>query len=167
MRVQLWDLGRQKPLWTTETGREHVRFGYVHGTLYVVCGHGDQSGTVLQLDSGKVHYRTSRLGCSRDGRLYDWIQPQLIGRGACGLEMNAETMQVRLTDLAAGLTVLTFFALPDDQWIIYTPEGDWDGSEHVHDWVKFCDGLKPVSPAEADRRHRRQRIEAALEQAFP
>jgi WD40 repeat protein len=165
-RVQLWDLRQQKPLWTTETGRDHVRFGYVHGTPYVVCGHGDRSGTVLELDSGKVRYRTSRL-CENQRAPDGWIQPQLIGHGAYGLEMNSESMQVRLTDLAAGLTVLTFCALPNDQWIIYTPDGDWDGSERVHEWVKFFDGLKPVSPAEAERRHRRERIEAALKRAFP
>ncbi len=166
-RVQLWDLRQQKPLWTTETGRELSRFGYVPGGPYVVCGHQGQSGTALQLDSGEVHYRTSRLWGGGNLVPDNWIQPQLIGRGAYGLEMNSESMQVRLTDLVAGLSVLTFCALPDGQWIIYTPDGDWDGSERVHDWVKFCDGLKAVSPAEADRRHRRQRIEAALKRAFP
>ncbi len=166
-RVQLWDLRQHKSLWTTETGRELVRFGYVPGGPYVVCGHHGQSGTVLQLETGEVHYRTSRLWSGGNRVPDDWIQPQLIARGTYGMEMDSESMQLRLTDLAAGLTALTFCALPDGQWIIYTPDGDWDGSERVHDWVKFCDGLKPVSPADADRRHRRDRIEAALKQAFP
>jgi WD40 repeat protein len=166
-RVQLWDLRQQKPLWTTETGRDLVRFGYIPGGPYVVCGHHGQSGTVLQLENGKVHYRTSRLWGGGNLVPDNWIQPQLIGRGTYGLEIDSESMQVRLTDLSAGVPVLTFCALPDDQWIIYTPDGDWDGSEQVHDWVKFCNGLKPVSPAVAERWHRRERIEAALKQAFP
>ena len=166
-RVQLWDLGRKKPLWTTETGRELLRLEYVPGGPYVVCGHQGQSGTVLQLEDGKVQYRTSRLWGGGIHVPDNWIQPLLLGRGSFGLETNSESMQIRLVDIAARLTVLTFCALPDGQWIIYTPDGDWDGSERVHDWVKFCDGLKCVSPAEADRRHRRERIEAVLKRAFP
>ena len=41
----------------------------------------------------------------------NWIQPRLMGRGgAFALEMDFEAMQLRLVDLAAGLTTLTFCA---------------------------------------------------------
>ena len=96
----------------------------------------------------------------------NWILPHLLGRGIYGLEMNSESMEIRLSDMVAGLAVLTFCALPDAQWIICTPDGDRDGSEQVYEWVKFRAGLKRVSPAEADR-GRRERIETVLKQAVP
>ena len=166
-RVQLWDLHRRQPLWTTETNQEPLQFGYIPGGPYVVCGHFGRSGTVLRLEDGKIMYKTRPLRSGGDSNvLLPWTQPQLIGRGLWALEMDPESMQVRLVEIATGRVALTYCALPDSQWIIYTPSGDWDGSDHIHDWVKFFDGLKPVAPQEADRRHRRQAIQAVAKQVF-
>jgi hypothetical protein len=166
-RVQLWDLRKHKPLWTTETQQEQIQFGYVHGSPYVACGHLYRSGTVLRLEDGKTVYKTPRFLGSDSRTSFPCTRPQLIGRSTWALEMDPESMQIRLVDIATGCAALTYCALPDGQWIIYTPSGDWDSSERVHDWVKFCDGLKPLPRDEAERRHRRKQIESVLKQAFP
>ena len=166
-RVQLWDLCQRKPLWTAETNRELSQLEYGPGSPYVVCGHRFPSGTVLRLKDGKVVSQTTPVG---DGDR--WVPSTgtvlpLIGPSTWGLEMARESMQVRLVDVTTGGAALTFCTLPDRQWIIYTTDGDWDGSERVHDWVKFCSGLQILSPTEAERRHRRESIDAVLKQVFP
>jgi hypothetical protein len=165
--IQLWDIQHQKSLWTTEVEGQLYKIGYDPGTPYVVCDRNDMTGVVLDLKNGKVHYRTSRSWRGDQRLAGNWLQPRLIDRGKYGLETDSESMQMRLVDIDAGKTVLSFCALPDHQWIIYTPEGNWDGSDHVHDSVKFFEGLKPMSPADAARWKRREPIDAVLKQVFP
>ncbi len=167
-RAQLWDLSQRKPLWTTETKRELIQFRYISGSPYVVCGHECRSGTVLRLKDGEAIYRTSLL-LDSDNMMpfpWTWAQPQLIGRGTWSLETDPELMQIQLVDVVTGHVALCHCARANGQWIIYTPDGDWDGSQDVHDWVQFYDGLRRLSPSEAEQRHRRGQIDAILNQVF-
>jgi WD40 repeat protein len=166
-RVQLWNLRQQQVLWTTETGQSLIQFGSMNTDTYVTCGHLFHSGTVLRLEDGKTVYRTSPLTAGGNSVPVPWTHPQLIGHGAWALEMDPESMQIRLIDVLTGLTSLTYCALPGSQWIVYTPMGDWDGSARVHDWVNFYNGLNPVSADEAEHRHRREPIDAILKHVFP
>jgi WD40 repeat protein len=165
-RVQLWDLRRRQPMWTTETDSEPLQFGYVPGGRYTVCTNLARRGTVLRIEDGKVVYKSSPLRSSDSSVVLPWTQPQLVGRGDWALECDPESMQVRLLDLAAGTTALTYCTLPEGQWIVYTPDGDWDGSERALQWVKFCRGLKLVPQAKAESHRTRERIDAVLHRAF-
>lgn len=164
--VQLWQLPERRPLWTTETGQEVLQFGYVPGGPYLVCGHRSRSGSVLRLEDGTVIDSTRRPLPGGSSMPFPWTQPQLIGDGTKALEMDPEAMQLRLVDVSTGQTLLTYCGLPDGQWMIYTPAGDWDGSERVHEWVRFCRGFQPLPPESAERWHRRERIDSLLDGVF-
>ena len=165
-QVQLWDLARRQPLWTTETREDPLQFDYVPGGRYVVCTNLSRSGTVLRMDDGKVVYKAPPLLASDSPVVLPWSQPQLVGGGEWALDMDCESMQVRLLDLAAGKTALSYCTLPEDQWIVYTPDGDWVGSERALQWVTFCRGLRPLPPSEAAGRRDGERIKAVLQAAF-
>ena len=105
-RVQLWDLAGRRPLWTTETKAEVVQFGYVPGGPNVVCCNLFRSGTVLRLNDGKLVYKTPALRGGDSSVTLPWTQPQLIGRGDWALEMDSESMQVRLVEIATGRVAL-------------------------------------------------------------
>ncbi len=165
-RAQLWDLGLRKPLWTTETGQEPLQFGSVPGGRYVVCTNLFRSGTVLRMEDGKIVYKTPPLLAGDSSLVLPFTQPRLIGRGDWALEMDADSMQLRLIELATGRTALTYSTLRDGQWMAYTPDGDWDGPEEARQWVRFCRGLKPLSPDEANSHRSRERIDAVMRAAF-
>ncbi len=166
-RVQLWDLAARRPLWTAETKEQVVQFGYVPGSPNVVCCNLYRSGVVLRLEDGKAVYKSPPLRGSDSDVTLPWTQPQLFGRGQWALEMDVESMQLRLVELATGRVALTYCGLSEGQWIAFTPAGDWDGSEKAQQWVQFCSGLRPVSPDEAEKRRSRAAIEAVLTRVFP
>lgn len=165
--VQLWDLPTKKALWTTATRDEVLQFNYVPNSPYVVCGTMYRGGVVLQLADGKPVYRTPHLWSGDSSVTLSWTQPIPIGDGRRGLEMDPECAQLRLIDFSTGRTLLSYCALPSDQWIVYIPGGDWDGSAEAPAWVKFYRGLDPLSAAELEQYHRPDRIRAMLKEVFP
>ncbi len=165
-RVQLWDLAARRPLWTAETEEQVVQFDYISDGPNVVCCNLYRSGTVLRLKDGKAVYSAPPLRASDSSESLPWTQPQLIGHGDSALAMDPESMQVRLVELATGRVALTYCFLFEGQWIVFTPEGDWDGSDQALHWVKFFDGLKPLLPADAERLRSRPRVDAALRRAL-
>jgi hypothetical protein len=91
----------------------------------------------------------------------------LISAGKLALEMTHESLEVRLTEAVSGSPLLGYCPLPDGQWLVHLPQGDGDGSERVHDWVRFYRGLSVLAPAEAEQHRNPAAIKAVLKQAFP
>lgn len=164
--VQLWNLQAREPLWTTETQEELLQFDFVPGGEYLVAGHLFRSASVLRLEDGKLLRKTRRLLGGDSSVPLPWINPKLIGDGRLALEMDPESLQVRLVETGSGRILLTYCGMPEDQWIVYTPQGDWDGSAGIHEWVRFYDGLGAVEAAAADRSRSPAQIAAVLEAAF-
>jgi hypothetical protein len=165
-RVQLWDLKEKKPLWTTDTKEEVIQFGLVRGGPYAVCVHLYRSASLVRLEDGTVVRRTPRLLGSDSSAKLPWVYPALLGNGTLALEMAPDAMQLQLVDVATGAARLTLCAMPEDQWIVYTPEGAWDGSPGIHAWVKFYRGFESLAPTEADRHRSRVKIETAVHTVF-
>jgi hypothetical protein len=164
--IQLWDIKNRRTLWTTYSILPE-QFGYVPGGPYVVCGRLRQSGTVLNLSDGKILRNTCTL--LRNGEPppgLSWSQSQLIADGTWALEMVPETPLVRLVAVATGEVLLTFCTLPKEQWIVYTPDSQWDGSERVTDWVRFYRGLQPLETHQIEALRNRAAIETALRRVF-
>jgi WD40 repeat protein len=157
--VQLWDLRRRKPLWSTPTQEQVVQFGFLPGSPLVVCVNMFRSASVLRLEDGALLRRTDRI-LGSDSTI------QLISGGKLALEMAHESLEVRLTEAVSGTPLLGYCPLPDGQWLVHSPQGDWDGSERVHDWVRFYRGLSLLSPAEAEQHRNPAAIRAVLKQAF-
>jgi hypothetical protein len=164
--VQLWNLQAREPLWTTETQEDLLQFDFVPGGEYLVGGHLFRSASVLRLEDGKLLRKTRPLLGGDSPVPLPWINPKLIGSGRLALEMDPESLQVRLVETGSGRILLTYCGMPEDQWIVYTPQGDWDGSAGIHEWVRFYDGLRAVEAAAADRRRSPAQIAAVLEAAF-
>jgi len=163
--IQLWDIKNRRTLWTTYCILPE-QFGYVPGGPYVVCDRLCRSGTVLNLSDGKILRNTCTILRAGNPLNLSWIQPQLIADGTWALEMVPETPLVRLVAVATGEVLLTFCTLPKEQWIVYTPDSQWDGSERVTDWVRFYRGFQPLETRQIEALRNRAAIEAALRRVF-
>jgi hypothetical protein len=78
------------------------------------------------------------------------------------LEVEQSTIEVNIVVTHSGEKLLTFSAFPNDQWVIYTPEGYWDGSASVHEYVKFYRKDKLLDVRSAERFRGRDKIDAVL-----
>ncbi len=167
-RVQLWDLNDRKPLWTTETEGDGVNaFDHVQGGPYVVCTHLFRSATVIGLDDGSIVRPTERRALLSDTTApskgsYPGIHPLLVADGTLALELTTDSTELHLVNAASGESMAVFCVLPDNQWIVHTPDGAWDGSQQAHGHVHFYRGLVRLTEAEAERHRSRPRIDAAL-----
>jgi WD40 repeat protein len=164
-RVQLWNLRAHTPRWTTETATDVVQIGRPHA-LYVVVNHNSRSGTVIRLSDGAIMRRTSPFLSSESGGELPWTRPYLVGDGTLGLEMDPEAPSLVLTETATGRELLRYIAFPGDEWLVYTPDGLWDGSRGASSKVRFYRGLTEVGMGEAERLHDRPAIDRVLNLAF-
>ena len=96
-------------------------------------------------------------------------RPTPIGDGRLVLDPVLGSNIIRLAETATGRTIATFAPFADPDWMIWTPEGLWTGSENALDWVSFYRGGTALSreavlalrnPAEVQ-----ERIQVALKRA--
>jgi WD40 repeat protein len=165
-QVRLWDYEENRVLWSAETGEDLVQFGHVRGSKYVVCQHDFRSATVLDMSRGWTLRRAPRLKRYGSYSILPWTSPLPISDGSVALEVEPGVFQVCLVVTRSGERLLTYCPFAGDQWIVYTPEGWWDGSELVHDWVKWYRGASLLDEKEAERFRDRSRIDAVLARVF-
>lgn len=164
--VKFWNYTRDKVLWTAKAGEEIAQFGYVPGSKFVVCQHPDRNATILTMRNGLIQRKTEIISYSHHSAKLPGTNPCLICDGSVALEAESDTIQINLVITDSGKRLLTFCALPNDQWIIYTTEGYWDGSKKVHDWVKFYRKSQLLDVKDADGFRQRDRINAILAKVF-
>jgi len=165
-RVALWDYRNDTVLWTVETGEGVVQFGFAPGSNFVVCQHTFRSATVLDMRDGGTVRRTPPLRSSGTFSKLPWTNPLLVSNGSITLEAVPGSFQVRLVETASARTIVILCPFADDQWIVYLPDGRWDGSPDVHDWVKWYRGPTPLERNEAERLRDRDAIRSAVRRAF-
>ncbi len=161
--IQLWDIKNRRVLWTSKSPLPW-QFGYIANGPYVVCSRTRMPGEVIDLRDGKTLRKTAVT--ADFGTAPSWIHPQLIADGTWALELVPETPLVHLVAVATGEVLLTFCSLPKDQWIVYTPDNRWDGSDRITDWVRFYRGPQPLTPSQIEALHSRAAIEATLHRVF-
>jgi hypothetical protein len=163
--VELWDLRRRKALWRTHTDSNVVQFAKRGGR--VVVSHLFRGGTVLGLADGAVRRATDSLRSSDTDVVLPWTNPELVGDGSVAIEVNPDQLELTLVTADRGEALLTYTALPDDQWIIHTEAGAWDASPGASPWIRFYRGSQPVARGDAERSRSRAAIDAVLARAFP
>jgi hypothetical protein len=151
--VKLWDYNRNEVIWSSKTSPFFSRFGYVAGGKFIVCQSGERDTKVLSIEKGAIKRSISS-------------HLRLIMDGTVALETRPASIQVDLVVTDSGKKLLSFCPLPDDQWIIYTPDGYWDSSKKVHEWVKFYRKSRLLDVKDAAGFRQRDRINAILDKVF-
>lgn len=148
-RVMLHSIRHKKNVWTRDLAHDVAQIGYVPESEFVVCQETFGGASILQLRDGEIVRRTASI--TRSSRTTSVAQPTLIGTGVYAIELDFESLALRLVHTRSGDTLLTYLALPEDQWIVYAPNGMWSGSERVREYVRFYQGMRRLENAEALR----------------
>jgi len=74
-----------------------------------------------------------------------WYRPTPIADGRLVLDPVLRSNIIRLAETATGKTIATFAPFADPEWMVWTPDGLWSGSENALDWVSFYRGSTPLS----------------------
>jgi len=100
-----------------------------------------------------------------------WYRPTLIGDGSLVLDPVLRSNIIRLAETATGSTIATFAPFADPEWMVWTPDNLWTGSENALHWVSFYRGPQRLPKDEILKLKQpeavRKRIAAALAKATP
>jgi len=147
--VLLHSIRETKTVWKSATGLEVAQFGFERGAELLVCQDPFGGAAIVQMRDGAIVRRVASVTQSGSSDGTAWRHPQLIGDGTRALELDFDTGALRLVRTRTGETLLTYCALPEEQWIIFAPDGTWKGSERVGEFVRFYDGMRRLSISEA------------------
>jgi len=151
-QVKLWNYLTGATIWSSNTGSDNiVAFGYVPGGRYVVCRYTLPAASILDIRDGAVLRSTWSSGWLPPSPVRGWSNPQLVDDGSVMLEARDGSLQISIVETATGKWHMTLCPLPEDQWIIYTPDGYWEGSQNVREWVRFYRGPFLLAPKQAER----------------
>lgn len=103
---------------------------------------------------------------NRDDDTPDWYNPTLLKGGRLALDSLPFSNVLHLKETATGRTIATFAAFDDSEWVIYTPDGLWTGSENALDWVAFYRGIEPLTQEEIKSLNKPEFIKARLSEAL-
>jgi hypothetical protein len=157
--IRLVRVSDQKVLWEANAASEVRNVLWEPNSTAVVIDYGTYAGAdVLSIKEGQ------RL--PGDGLAPGWQKPTLLHGGRLALDPLCDSSVLRLRETATGRTVATFAAFADLEWIIYTPEGLWTGSEKALDWVTFYRGADPLTPEEVAALRQPEAVRVRLETAF-
>jgi hypothetical protein len=154
----LWDLSAMKPLWKTP-GPYGVRGCDLANETGLLAVTYNGSADVLSLRDGR------RLPLAAPAKAPLWHSPTAVGRG-CVLEPLYETTLIGLFEAASGRLLATFAAFTDADWLVWTPDGWWTGSEKALQWVSFYRAAETLPEAEIAKRKAPDRVRAAIRKAF-
>jgi hypothetical protein len=154
----LWDLAAMKPLWKTSCPYGVRGCAAPAGTGLLVLGY-NGSADVLGLEDGR------RLPLAAPAKAPLWHSPTAVGRG-CVLEPLYDTTLIGLFEAATGRLLATFAAFTDADWLVWTPDGWWTGSEKALEWVSFYRRAEPLPEADILKRKAPDRVRAAIRKAF-
>lgn len=122
--------------------RENLRSYNSHCRGDYICQKGDRKSTIVRLYDGMEMPLYSRPIESA------WFRPTLIKRGKLAVDPICHSTAFELKDVMSGKVIATFANFENSEWIIYTPDGKWTGSDNAPQIVSFYKGLKPLSKKE-------------------
>lgn len=164
-RADLWDIVATQPKWSAAT------FGAVKAVtvapdagLAVVQYKGD-GADILRLDDGRRLPLSAAAGAA-------WNRPTPILKGRLVLDPTyAEYGMVDLIDARTGQIAATYATLGASDWMVWTPDGYWTGTDGAVDWAGFYRGRDALSPEAAAALRKpaivSARIKDMLDQARP
>jgi hypothetical protein len=82
------------------------------------------------------------------------------------LEPLHDTTLIGLFEAESGRLLATFAAFADPDWLVWTPDGWWTGSEKALEWVSFYRRADPLPEADILKRKAPDRVRAAIRKAF-
>lgn len=95
------------------------------------------------------------------------IKSLRIANGKLALNPDEETMRFHLVTIPEEDVLLTFITFEEDQWMIHTADGYWDGSNDILKNVAFYKGSKLLTESEIKELKKRDEIETLLRQYLP
>jgi hypothetical protein len=166
-RAELWDIAGTQPKWSAAT------FGAVKAVtvapdagLAVVQYKGD-GADILRLDDGRRLPLSAAAGAGAA-----WNRPTPILKRRLVLDSTyAEYGMIDLIDARTGLVAATYATLGASDWMVWTPDGYWTGTDGAVDWAGFYRGRDALSPEAAAALRKpaivSARIKDMLDQARP
>jgi hypothetical protein len=160
--VQLYDVTKGRPLWSTKLEQEVLQFEQAKGSPVVTCSQIFRGAALLRLNDGLLIKTGAPLLGSDQAIARPWTNLPQIANGRAALELLPDQRSMHLIDTKNGAVVLTYASFPGEQWVVHTPQGHWDGSEGVVDWVAFYRGAVKLGPSEVAALRSRPHIEKVL-----
>lgn len=140
--IALWSMRGAKPLWESDSrGWTESIEPQQDGAAIVVRY--PRGADILAGRTGRrlPQYHAFQHACF-------WHRPTPIAGGTLALDPVHGSYIARLVETASGHTIATFAPFPDPDWMVWTPDGYWTGSETALRWVSFYRGTEPLAPAD-------------------
>jgi hypothetical protein len=148
--LQLWNVPEAKPVWSVHVAGFPVRFDHRPGSPCALLWATGNRLTVFRPEDGQICRQSGVVGAA------------LVGDGRLALELGSNLWDLRLVDTASGRVHVHFSAFPGGTWIARIGNGRWDGSEGLHEQVRFFRGMELMSPEAVEGYRDRQAILTAL-----
>lgn len=159
--ARLIDIVQRKTLWETRIAdyiSEMTR--QPDSNAVVLRGHSARVGAeVLSAAEGRRLPEGDETGSA-------WSNPVLLHEDRLALDPLHQSSILQLRDTATGQAIVSLAAFADPEWIIYTPDGYWTGSENVLEWVAFYRGPDPLEPEEIAALRKPDLLRARISAAF-
>lgn len=159
--IRLCALTDGKTLWEAEARGDVQEIVYAPGSPFVICKY-SWSADVFALADGK------RLRDTPDARRTQWNKPATICGGQAIIDSEYGTNIIGLYNLRGdcSLPVASFAAFAGSEWMVWTPDGFWTGSENALDWVAFYRGKGPLTREEALGLNQPDAVRARVKRLF-
>ena len=163
--TQLWNPQSGKTIWSAKLPIRPKLLQHAKEAPVFIAATGGASAWVCSLRTGAILWKARSIKFMHTNTPVAGekvTNPLFIGKGTYALWTETDTADAHLIRSTTGEMLLSFVLLTPSEWIVYTPDGYWDGTEGAIEHINCWSGRQLVPGEQLRLRRAPQRIQQIL-----